>query len=58
MFTNATKKFWSLVTNGLAEVDGFKIYIQVCMWLGFPPWESSLRYVETNTSNCKPLNNN
>ena len=23
--------------NGLADVDGFKICIQVCMWLGFPP---------------------
>ena len=23
--------------NGLADVDGFKIFIQVCVWLGFPP---------------------
>ena len=23
--------------NGLADVDEFKICIQVCMWLGFPP---------------------
>ena len=23
--------------NGLADVDGFKICIQVCVWLGFPP---------------------
>ena len=29
MFTNAIKKFWSLVMNGLADVDGFKICIQV-----------------------------
>ena len=37
MFTNATDKFWSLVMNGLADVDGFKICIWVCVWLGFPP---------------------
>ena len=23
--------------NGLADVDGFKICIQVYVWLGFPP---------------------
>ena len=23
--------------NGLADLDGFKICIQVCVWLGFPP---------------------
>ena len=23
--------------NGLADVDGFKIYVQVCLRLGFPP---------------------
>ena len=23
--------------NGLADIDGFKICIQVCVWLGFPP---------------------
>ena len=32
MFTNATNKFWSLVMTALADVDGFKICIQVCMW--------------------------
>ena len=37
IFTNATNKFWSLVMTGLADVDGFKISIQVCMWPGFPP---------------------
>ena len=37
MFTNATNKFLSLVMNGLADGDGFKICIQVCVWLGFPP---------------------
>ena len=37
MFTNATNKFWSLVLMGLTDVDGFKICIQVCLWLGFPP---------------------
>ena len=37
MFTNATNKFWSLIMNGLADVDGLKICIQVFMWLGFPP---------------------
>ena len=30
-------KFWSLVMNDLADGNGFKIRIQVCMWLGFPP---------------------
>ena len=37
MFTNATNNFWSLVMAGLADVDGLKIYIQVCVWLGFQP---------------------
>ena len=23
--------------TGLADVDGFKIFMQVCVWLGFPP---------------------
>ena len=27
----------SLVMTGLADVDGFKICMQVCVWLGFPP---------------------
>ena len=36
MFTNAINQSWSLVMNGLADVDGFKICIQVCVWLGFP----------------------
>ena len=27
----------SLVMTGLADVDGFKIYMQVCVWLDFPP---------------------
>ena len=36
MFTNATNKLWSLLMNGLADVDGFKLCIQVCVWLGFP----------------------
>ena len=37
MFTNATNKFWNLVMEGLADADKFKICIQVCVWLGFPP---------------------
>ena len=37
MFTNATNKFWSLVMNGLVDVDWLRICIQVCMWLGFQP---------------------
>ena len=37
MFYNVTNKFWSLFMIGLADADGFKIYIQVCMWLDFPP---------------------
>ena len=37
IFTNATNKFWSLVMNGLADVDGFKISIQVCVWPRFLP---------------------
>ena len=36
MFNNATNKFESLVMIGLADVDGFKICIQVFVWLGFP----------------------
>ena len=35
MFTNATNKIWSLVMTGLVGVDGFKLCIQVCVWLGF-----------------------
>ena len=30
-------KFSCLVMTGLADVDGFIICIQVCVWLGFPP---------------------
>ena len=30
-FTNSTNKFWSLVMTCLADVDGFKIIIQVCV---------------------------
>ena len=26
--------------TGLADVDGFKIYIQVCVWLGSQPLNS------------------
>ena len=37
MFTNATKKFWSLVITDLADIDGFKICIQVGVWLGLRP---------------------
>ena len=37
ILTNATNKFWSLVMNGLADVDGCKICIQMCVWLRFPP---------------------
>ena len=37
MLINATNKCWSLVMTGLADVDGFKICIQVCVWMGFPP---------------------
>ena len=37
MFTNATNEYGSLVMTGLADVDGFKIYMQMCMWLGFRP---------------------
>ena len=29
--------------DGLADVDGFKICIHVCTWLGFPPWCCGLR---------------
>ena len=35
-FTNATNKFWSSVMTGLADVDGFKLFVQVCVWLRFP----------------------
>ena len=40
MFTNMTNKFWSLVTTGLADVDGFQICIQVCVWLDFWPMKT------------------
>ena len=36
MFTNATDKFGSLVMTSLADVDGFKLFIEVFMWLDFP----------------------
>ena len=29
--------FEDLAMNGLADVDGFKICIQMCVWLGVPP---------------------
>ena len=35
MFINATNKSLSLVMTDLADVDGLKICIQVCVWLGF-----------------------
>ena len=40
MFTNVSNKFWSLVMTSLADVDGFKIYMQVCVcgWAS-KPWE-------------------
>ena len=42
MFINATNKFWSLVMTGLADVDGFKICIEVCVWLGFQPLTTAI----------------
>ena len=50
MFTDATNKFE--VMNGLADIDGFKICIQVCVWLGFPSltleiWNLSERIYES-----------
>ena len=33
----SSERYPCLVMNGLADVDRFKICIQVCMWLGFPP---------------------
>ena len=35
MFTNSTNKFEVKSWIVLADVDGFKICIQVCVWLGF-----------------------
>ena len=35
--TNATNKFKSLVITGLADVDGFKFFIQDCVWPGSRP---------------------
>ena len=37
MLINATNKFWSLVMTGLADVDGFKIYIQVFVCVAWLP---------------------
>ena len=31
MITNAPSKFWSLVITGLADIDGFIIFIQECI---------------------------
>ena len=53
MFTNATNKFWSYVMNSLADVDGFKSCIQVCLWLDFP----SLTMKSNSDSLCLPLKN-
>ena len=52
MFTNATDKFSSLVMTGLADVDGFKIFIQVSMWLRFPPLylEITINSIKLQTS--------
>ena len=41
MFTNATNKFWSLFITCLADVDGLKKCIQVCVLLGFRPLRDS-----------------
>ena len=37
IFTNVTKKSSSLIITGLADVDGFLLFIQVCLWPRFPP---------------------
>ena len=34
--------------NGLADIDGFKICIQVCVWLGFPPLKTVHRTQSIN----------
>ena len=36
VFANATNKLWTLVMTDLADVEGFKIGIQICVWLAFP----------------------
>ena len=36
-FTNATNTFWNLIMTGLADVDGFKICVQVCVWPDLRP---------------------
>ena len=55
MFTNATNKFWCLVMTGLADVDGFIICIQACMWLGFPPLNYSVELFDNKVRVCVPL---
>ena len=57
MFTNATNKFWSLVMTGLADVDGFKICMQVCVcvWLGFQPLKLSYILVIQNKTEVRDL---
>ena len=64
-FSNATNNFWSLVMTGLADVDGFKLFIQASVWLGFPPqklyffkyrwYPSTLRQMPSclDSSSCK-----
>ena len=49
IFIDVTNKLWSLVMTCLAYVDGFKFFIQVCMWLRFPP----LRITPKNDT-CQP----
>ena len=38
MFTNVTNKYWSLVMNGLADVDIFKIAFKCACGLASYPW--------------------
>ena len=55
MFTSATNTFWSLVMTGLADVDGFRICIQVCVWLGFPTLTNGCTDMkESNTVKAAP----
>ena len=41
--------------TGLADVDGYIVCIQVCMWLGFPPLAMKTRELLPKTNLCHAM---
>ena len=43
--------------TGLADIDGFKNSIEVCVWLGFPPLDTDAHYktLHKNTPDMKEI---